>query len=156
LLVALNTSLKTPAEVLDVLSVPAVPILSNYADAWDSIGRMFLNSLMITVPGVILSVLVGAIAAYPLSQMRGRVGFVIYLFLLTGMLVPYQIVQIPLFSLIRNLGLYNTIPGMWLVHVAYGVPICTFFMRNFFASVPQSMREAAMLDGCGHGQYFFR
>ena len=156
LLVALNTSLKTPAEVLDVLSLPAMPIFSNYAEAWDKIGRMFLNSIMITVPGVILSVFVGAIAAYPLSQIRGTAGFVIYLFLLTGMLVPYQIVQIPLFSLMRSLGLYNTIPGMWLVHTAYGVPICTFFMRNFFASVPRSMFEAALLDGAGHAAYFFK
>jgi ABC-type glycerol-3-phosphate transport system permease component len=72
------------------------------------------------------------------------------------MLVPYQIVQIPLFTLMRRLGLYNTIYGMWLVHTAYAVPITTFFMRNFFASVPLSMFEAALLDGCGHFSYFFR
>lgn len=156
ILVAINTSLKTPGEVLDVLSLPAAPILDNYAEAWRRLSATFANSLMITVPGVVLSVFVGALAAYPLSQIRGRLGLVIYLFLLTGMLVPYQIVQIPLFSLMRNLGLYNTIPGMWLVHVAYGVPICTFFMRNFFASVPRSMFEAALLDGCGHGQFFFK
>jgi len=156
ILVALNTSVKTPAEVLDVLSLPAAPTFDNYAEAWRRLGATFGNSLMITIPGVALSVLVGAIAAYPLAQIRGRVGFIIYLFLLTGMLVPYQIVQIPLFSLMRRMGLYNSIPGMWLVHVAYGVPICTFFMRNFFASVPRSMMEAAMIDGCGHAQYFFR
>ncbi|WP_343314008.1 carbohydrate ABC transporter permease [Brucella sp. BE17] len=156
ILVAINTSLKTPAEVLDVLSLPGSATFANYAEAWRRLGATFANSLMITVPGVALSVLVGAIAAYPLAQIKGRLGFIIYMFLLTGMLVPYQIVQIPLFSLMRTLGLYNSIPGMWLVHVAYGVPICTFFMRNFFASVPRSMFEAAMLDGCGHAQYFYK
>ncbi|WP_319518526.1 carbohydrate ABC transporter permease [uncultured Martelella sp.] len=156
LLVALNTSLKTPAEVLNVFSLPASPNLDNYAAAWSQIGRTFLNSLMITIPGVFFSVLLGAAAGFPLSQIRGRVGFLIYLLLLTGMLVPYQIVQIPLFSLMRHLGLHNTIPGMWLVHAAYGVPICTFFMRNFFASVPRSMFEAALLDGCGTGTYFYK
>ena len=156
LLVALNTSLKTPAEVLDVLSLPSAPHLDNYAVAWGRIGRTFMNSIMITIPGVFFSVLLGAIAAFPLSQIRGRVGFVIYLFLLTGMLVPYQIVQIPLFSMMRSFGLHNTIPGLWLVHAAYGVPICTFFMRNFFASVPRSMFEAALIDGCGMGTYFFK
>lgn len=154
--VAINTSLKTPAEVIDVLSLPAQPHLANYAEAWRQIGRTFLNSLMITVPGVIFSVLLGAVAGFPLSHIRGRLGFVIYLFLLTGMLVPYQIVQIPLFSMMRSLGLYNTIPGMWLIHAAYGVPICTFFMRNFFASVPRSMFEAAMIDGCGIVTYFWK
>jgi ABC-type glycerol-3-phosphate transport system permease component len=156
LLVALNTSLKSPAEVLDVLSVPARPDFSNYAEAWRQIGRAFLNSLMITGPAVVFSVFIGALGAYPLSQIRGRAGFLIYLFLLSGMLVPYQIVQIPLFSLMRQLGLYNSIPGMWLVHTAYAVPIATFFMRNFFASVPRSMFEAALLDGSGHFTYFFR
>ena len=156
ILVAINTSLKTPAEVLNVLSLPAEPIGDNYVEAWRRLGRTFFNSLLITVPGVVISVLIGAIAAYPLSQIRGKIGFVIYMFLLTGMLVPYQIVQIPLFTLMRNLGLYNTIPGMWLVHTAYGVPICTFFMRNFFASVPRSMFEAALLDGSGHATYFFK
>jgi glucose/mannose transport system permease protein len=156
ILVALNTSLKTPREVLDVFSLPAAPSLANYSEAWGQIGSSFINSLMITVPGVVFSVLIGALGAYPLSQIEGRAGFFIYLFLLSGMLVPYQIVQIPLFSLIRSLGLYNTIPGMWLVHTAYAVPITTFFMRNFFASVPRSMFEAAMLDGAGHFTYFFR
>lgn len=156
LLVAFNTSLKTPAEVLDVFSLPAAPNWQNYVTAWDKIGRTFWNSIMITVPGVIFSVLLGAIAGFPLSQIKGRIGFIIYLFLLTGMLVPYQIVQIPLFSMMRGLGLHNTIPGMWLVHAAYGVPICTFFMRNFFASVPRSMFEASLIDGCSIPQYFFK
>lgn len=156
ILVALNTSLKSPREVLDVLSLPATPSFANYGEAWDQIGPSFINSLMITVPAVVFSVLIGAIGAYPLSQIQGRAGFFIYLFLLSGMLVPYQIVQIPLFSLIRSFGLYNTIVGMWLVHTAYAVPITTFFMRNFFASVPRSMFEAALLDGAGHFTYFFR
>lgn len=156
LAVALNTSLKSPAEVLDVLSLPAAPFVSNYVEAWDHVGRTFFNSIMITGPAVVFSVFIGALGAYPLSQIKGRAGFLVYLFLLTGMLVPYQIVQIPLFTLMRRLGLYNTIYGMWLVHTAYAVPITTFFMRNFFASVPLSMFEAALLDGCGHFSYFFR
>lgn len=156
ILIAFNTSLKSPAEVLNVFSLPATPYLFNYNQAWAQIGRTFLNSLMITVPGVFFSVLLGAIAGFPLSQIRGKVGFFVYLCLLTGMLVPYQIVQIPLFSLMRTLGLHNTIPGMWLVHAAYGVPICTFFMRNFFASVPRSMFEAALIDGCSIGVYFWK
>ncbi|SEQ18301.1 glucose/mannose transport system permease protein [Faunimonas pinastri] len=153
---ALLTSLKSPAEIVQILSLPHRPDWGNYAVAWNQIGRSFINSIAITLPGALLSVLVGAIGAFPLSQLRGRTGMIIYFFLLTGMLVPYQIVQVPLFDLMRHLGLYNTIPGMWLVHTAYGVPICTFFLRNFFASVPKSIFEAAMLDGCGPAGYFFR
>lgn len=98
---------------------------------------------MITIPAVILSVFVGALAAFPLSHTRIPGERYLFLLLLAGMLVPQQTVQIPLFLIMRALRLYNTIPGMWLVHVAYGVPFCAFFMRNFFSSMPRSMFEAA-------------
>jgi ABC-type glycerol-3-phosphate transport system permease component len=156
LVLALLTSLKSPAEVTRVLSIPSTPYFQNYAIAYASMGRSFLNSIAITVPAVVLSVAVGAIAGYPLAYMRGRWGTVTYFVLLTGMLVPFQIVQIPLFYMIRLIGLYDTIPGMWLVHTAYGVPFCTFFMRNFFTSVPRSMYDAARIDGCGTAGFFWR
>lgn len=156
LLVTLNASLKPIAEISAPLSLPTRLYLDNYSEGWARIGRPVLNSVMITIPSVILSVFVGCIAAYPLSQMRMPGGRLVYFLLLAGMLVPYQAVQIPLFLIMRGLGLYNTIPGMWLVHTAYGVPFCTFFMRNFFATVPRSMFEAAQIDGCGVAGYFFK
>lgn len=156
LVIALLTSLKSPSEITRVISIPTELYFQNYAIAYERMGRSFLNSIAITVPAVALSLLVGAIAGYPLAYMRGSSGRLVYLFLLTGMLVPFQIVQIPLFFLIRSIGLYDTIPGMWLVHTAYSVPFCTFFMRNFFASVPRSMYEAALIDGCTPNSYFWR
>ena len=156
LFVAAMTSLKSPSELTRVLALPTTLYFENYAIAFDRMGRTFFNSVAITGPAVVLSIAVGAMAAYPLAYMRGRGGRFVYLFLLTGMLVPFQIVQIPLFIIIRTIGLYDTIPGMWLVHTAYAVPFCTFFMRNFFASVPRSMYEAALIDGCGVVGYFFR
>lgn len=156
LLVALNASLKPPAEIADSMSLPSRLYLDNYAAGWARIGRGVLNSFMITIPAVVLSVFVGCLAAYPLSQMKIPGGRFVYMILLAGMLVPYQAVQIPLFVIIRNLGLYNSVPGMWLVHTAYGIPFCTFFMRNFFVTVPRSMFEAAQLDGCGVAGYFFK
>jgi glucose/mannose transport system permease protein len=156
LILTVVSSLKSPAELQTVLSWPSGIYERNYIDGWARIGRSVINSFLITVPSVVFSVLVGAIAAYPLAQVRIPGGRIVYLFLLAGMLVPHQAVQIPLFLIMRWLGLYNTIPGMWLVHVAYGVPFCTFFMRNFFATVPHSMFEAAQLDGCGPAGYFFK
>lgn len=153
---ALLGSFKSPAEIATVLSLPSRPYVENYAVGWNQIGRSLFNSVAITVPAVILSVFIGCVAAFPLSQMPVKRSRFIYFFLLTGMFVPYQIVQIPLFFVMRTIGLYNTIPGLWLVHVAYGVPICTFFMRNFFATVPRSLYEAAQIDGCGPTGYFFK
>jgi ABC-type glycerol-3-phosphate transport system permease component len=70
LAVALNTSLKSPAEVLDVLSLPAAPFVSNYVEAWDHVGRTFFNSIMITGPAVVFSVFIGALGAYPCRRSR--------------------------------------------------------------------------------------
>lgn len=156
LVLALISSFKSPAELQQVLSLPTHFYTRNYVDGWDRIGRSLINSVMITIPAVILSVLVGSIAAFPLSHARIPGERFIFLFLLAGMLVPHQAVQIPLFLIMRSLGLYNTIPGMWLVHIAYGVPFSAFFMRNFFATVPRSMFEAARIDGCGPAGYFFK
>jgi glucose/mannose transport system permease protein len=156
LLMALVSALKTPQEIVNVLALPRHPTLENFRIGWEQIGGSVFNSLFITIPAVTISVFVGCLAAYPLSMMTVKRSRLIYLFLLSGMFVPFQIVQIPAFYITRALGLYNTIPGLWLVHVAYGVPICTFFMRNYFATVPRSMYEAAQIDGCGPAGYFFK
>jgi ABC-type glycerol-3-phosphate transport system permease component len=156
LVLAFLTSIKSPAEITRVLALPSGIYIQNYGIAFERMGRSFLNSIAITGPAVVLSITVGAVAAYPLAFMRGRGGRVTYFVLLTGMLVPFQIVQIPLFLMIRAIGLFDTIPGLWLVHTAYAVPFCTFFMRNFFASVPRSMYEAARIEGCSVSGYFWR
>lgn len=156
ILVAIISAFKTQAELSNVLSLPAELRFENFVIGWQQVGRGVLNSLMITVPSVILSVFIGCVAAYPLSMMNAKKSRFVYFFLLSGMFVPFQIVQIPVFYITRAIGLYNTIPGLWLVHVAYGIPICTFFMRNFFATVPRSIYEAAQLDGCGPTGYFFK
>jgi ABC-type glycerol-3-phosphate transport system permease component len=156
LIVAAMTSIKAPSELSRVLALPEGFYLENYVRAFELMGRPFLNSLLITGPAVFFSVAVGTMAAYPLSHMSGASGRFVYFFLLTGMLVPFQIVQIPLFIIIRYIGLYDTIPGMWLVHTAYSVPFCTFFMRNFFATVPRSIYEAGLIDGCTKFDYFWR
>ena len=156
LTLAILTSLKSPAEIIQVLSLPRSLTVANYGVALAEMGHSFINSILITVPAVVLSILIGCIAGYPLALTRGRGGKITYFVLLTGMLVPFQIVQVPLFFMIHKLGLFDTVAGMWLVHTAYAVPFCTFFMRNFFSSIPRSMYEAARIDGCSTAGYFWR
>lgn len=156
LVVVMNASLKTPADIMHVLALPTQIEWQNYVVGWERIGRSLWNSVLITGPSVVLSILIGAMAAYPLAQVRFRGDRLIFLFLLAGMLVPHQVVQIPLFMMMRAMGLYNTIPGLWLVHLAFGIPFCTFFLRNFFTTIPSSMFEAAQIDGCGAFSYFWK
>jgi len=150
------TSVKSPAEIVDLFSFPKAIYYKNFSIAISQIGRGLLNSVCITLPAVLLSSMLGAIAAYPLSQFRFRGDQIVYMVLLSGLFVPYQIVMIPLFQIIRSLHIYDTYLGMWLVHTAYGVPICTFYMRNYFATIPRSLMEASIIDGCTLTGYFFR
>lgn len=154
--VMLNTSLKSPPELIQVLSLPKGFYWPNFQQAWAQISRSLLNSLLITLPATLLSLLVGAFAAYPLAQFRFKGDTIVYTVLLSGMFLPFQSVLVPLVLIMRQLGLYDTIVGMWLVHVAYGVPLCTFFLRNYFATLPASLFEAAAVDGTSVAGYFFR
>ena len=156
MLIAVFASFKTSEEMLTPLALPERFYLGNYQQAFVDLWRPLLNSVAITVPAVLLSILVGCLAAYPLSQMGAKAGRGVYIFLLLGMFIPFQIIQIPIFFIIRAMGLYDTIYGMWVVHLALGIPFCTFFMRNFFATVPRTMWEAAQIDGCGAVGYFFK
>lgn len=154
--VMISTSMKSPPELVNVLALPEGLYLENHRAAFDMVGRGMLNSLLITLPAVFISSFVGALGAYPLSQFRFKGDQFVYMFLLAGLFVPFQIVLIPLFQIMRELKLYDSIPGLWLVHTVYGIPICTFYLRNFFATIPKSLLEASLIDGCSIAGYFFR
>ncbi len=156
LFMALNTSLKPQQEVWHVLTPPRSLYAGNYASAIGRISRGLANSAFVTFPAVVLSTLVGAMAAYPLSQLRFKGSNAIYLVILCGLYVPYTTVLIPLFLIVKGMGLYDTIPGLWVTHVAFGVPYTTLVLRNFFFTVPHELKEAAVIDGCSLRMYFWR
>jgi glucose/mannose transport system permease protein len=157
LIVMLITAIKSPQEIVNTFALPQGIYIQNFRVAINSgIGRGMINSLCIVVPGVTLSTMLGAIAAYPLSQFKFRGDKIVYLVLLSGLFLPFQSVIIPLFLLMRTLNLYDTFWGLWLVHTVYGIPICTFYLRNYFATIPRSLMEAAVADGCSLPGYFFR
>lgn len=156
LLIMMLTSVKSPRELTDILALPKVFYWENYSNAYGMVGRGLLNSFLITMPSVFISAFVGSLGAYPLSQFRFRGDYLIYMILLAGLFVPFQIVLIPLFQIMRTLGLYDSVVGMWLVHTAYGIPICTFYLRNYFATIPTSLLEASLIDGCSVAGYYFR
>jgi ABC-type glycerol-3-phosphate transport system permease component len=156
LLMALNTSLKTQREVWEVLKLPSALYLGNYGDAFAKISRGLWNSACIAFPATILSTIVGAMAAYPLSQLKFKGSGPIYFLILAGLYIPYTTVLIPLFFIIRGVGLYDSIPGLWLTHIAFGIPYTTLVLRNFFITIPGELKEAAAIDGCSLRSYFWK
>jgi alpha-glucoside transport system permease protein len=118
------------------------------------IGRGFVNSLIITIPATLLPIFIGAMAAYPLSfyKFPGRKTMLITMIALQ--IVPLQTVLIPVLLTLKGLRLNGTFYGIWLAHAAFGLPLCIYLFRNFFAQLPYSLIEAAKIDGANHFQVF--
>jgi len=125
---------------------------SSFVSAFEKLGPNFLNSFLMVIPATVISALLGSLNGYAFTKWKFKGSDLLFNILLFGMFIPYQSILIPLINTIRALGLYNTIPGLVLVHVIYGLPMTTLMFRNFYVSIPQAMIEAAQVDGAG----FFR
>jgi alpha-glucoside transport system permease protein len=114
------------------------------------------NTVLITVPTSVLVVIVSALAAYAFAWTPFRGRDVLFLIVVGLLVVPLQIALIPVARLYDVLGLFGTIPGVVLYHVAFGLPFAIFLLRNFFAGIPSELLEAARMDGAGEWTVFWR
>jgi N-acetylglucosamine transport system permease protein len=159
LLWAVLSSLKSDNEILtDPWGWPADLRWANFARAWSDahIGRYFLNSAIVVAGALVITMLMGAMAAYVLARYRFRGARVVYFAFVGGMMFPVFLALVPLFFVVRNLGLLGTLPGLILVYAAYSLPFTVFFLTAFFRTLPATVAEAAMVDGCGHFRLFFQ
>ncbi|MEU8392346.1 carbohydrate ABC transporter permease [Micromonospora sp. NPDC048842] len=153
------SSFKTNGEILaDPWGLPGALNLDNWARAWTGahIGRYFLNSLVVVAGSVSLTMLMGATAAYVFARYEFRGRQVVYYLFVGGLMFPVFLALVPLFFVVRNAGLFNTWVGLILVYAAYSLPFTVFFLTAFFRTLPTSVAEAALVDGCGHFRLFFR
>jgi N-acetylglucosamine transport system permease protein len=159
LLWAVLSSFKSDNEILtDPWSLPSRLRWENWARAWGEahIGRYFLNSAVVVTGALTITMLFGAMAAYVLARYEFRGSRIVYLGFTGGMMFPVFLALVPLFFVVRDLGLLGTLPGLTLVYAAYSLPFTVFFLTAFFRTLPTSVAEAAMVDGCGHFRLFFR
>jgi glucose/mannose transport system permease protein len=149
--VAVVTALKGMEEVSrgNPWSLPTSPTLANFGNAWELLKNGFINSVILSVPGVAISSVLGSLNGYVLSKWKFRGSNTIFTLLLFGMFIPYQSVLIPLVQFLQSIQLFATIPGLILVHVVYGIPIVTLIFRNYYASVPNELVESGTIDGAG-------
>ncbi|MET8151006.1 carbohydrate ABC transporter permease [Actinoplanes sp. NPDC049668] len=156
---AVISSFKTDDEILnDPWSLPESPQLSNWARAWTeaNIGRYFLNSVLVVGGALLLTMLLGSLVAYALARYSFRGNRLIYYTFVAAMFFPVFLALVPLFFVVRQLGLLGTYQGLILVYAAYAVPFTVFFLHAFFRTLPGEVAEAAFIDGCSHGAVFFR
>lgn len=128
----------------------------SYGYAWERLSPHLLNSLYLAVPATFLSAALGSLNGYILSKWRFRGADTLFTLVLFGMFIPYQSILIPLIQFLQTIHLYNSIPGLILVHVVYGIPITTLIFRNYYAGIPDEILEAAQMDGAGFGGLYWR
>jgi raffinose/stachyose/melibiose transport system permease protein len=153
-----SASFKSAGEFLDnPFLLPRNATMANYQGLIDSQFRVyFLNSVIIAVVCVAATVFAAAMAAYPLSLIPFRYSSVILLLFLFGLMVPIHVTLIPLYALTQQLGLYDSLAGLFGPFIAFSLPIAIYVLVGFFKQVPGSIIDAARVDGAGHGTIFFR
>jgi glucose/mannose transport system permease protein len=117
------------------------------SEAVIGMGQAFTNSVIMTFPATILSTLLGSLNGYILSKWKFKYADVVFPFVLFGMFIPYQAILIPLTLTLRSMGLYASLSGLIFVHVVYSIPIAGLIFRNYYATIPNEMLEAARIDG---------
>jgi alpha-glucoside transport system permease protein len=132
--------------------------LENYADVitQNRMGASFLNSLIISIPGTVVPILLAGLAAFAFAWMKFRGRDVLFIFVVALLVVPVQMTLIPVLRLLTGLNLAGSFPGIWLAHTAYGLPFAIFLLRNFFGGLPRELLESAYLDGASNMRVFFR
>ncbi len=159
---AIVTAFKSQAEVSagGYWTPPTNLAGENFARVMDpeqgNLGLYLGNSLLLTIPASIFSIALGTLAGYGLGKYSFRGDALLFIFIVAGMFLPPQIALIPVFRLMNDIGLYDTLWAVIIIHTAFGIPICTLVMRNFFQVVPNALREAALIDGANEYKIFFR
>ncbi len=159
---AVLSAFKTDREILvSPWRLPSSLQFDNFVRAWTraQIGEFFFNTVIVVGGSLILTMLLGSMAAYVLARYDFPGNRFIYYLFVGGMSFPVFLALVPLFFTVNNLGLRggNTIYlGLILVYAAYSLPFTVFFLTAFFRTLPTTVAEAALIDGCSHEGLFFR
>ena len=167
LYVMIVTSLKGMPEIRtgSIFAPPLEITFEPWVKAWstactglncEGLSRGFWNSVRITVPSVIISILIASVNGYALANWRFKGSETFFTILIVGAFIPYQVMLYPIVIILREMGIYGTLTGLVIVHTIFGMPINTLLFRNYFASVPEELFKAARVDGAGFWQIYFR
>ncbi|MFV0643368.1 MAG: carbohydrate ABC transporter permease [Sphingomonadaceae bacterium] len=167
LYVMLTTSLKDMDEVrnTNIFALPRQITIEPWIKAWSSactglscegLSPGFWNSIIILVPSVVLSIAMASVNGYALVNWGFRSSNFLFTVLLLGAFIPYQVMLYPIVIILREMGIYPSLLGLILVHTVFGMPILTLLFRNYFASLPVDLFNAARVDGAGFWGIFLQ
>ena len=167
LFVMVITSLKDIQEIKNgnLLDLPKHITFQPWIDAWtnarigpDSSGikPYFLNSIMFTIPAVLISSIIGAFNGYVFSKWRFKGSEIMFSLLLFGCFIPFQVILLPMSQTLGFIGLSGSLWALIFVHIVYGIAFTSLFFRNFYVSIPTELINAAKIDGAGFFRIFFK
>jgi N-acetylglucosamine transport system permease protein len=153
------SSFKTSSEIFaSPFALPQKISFQNYANAWTTagIGNFFVNSVVVVFGALLVTMLFGSMCAYVLARFPFPGSRALYYLMLAGLTFPIFLAIVPLFFVLRGMGLLNTLPGLILTYAAFAFPFTVFFLFAFFRSLSTSIAEAAAMDGAGEWRTFFQ
>ena len=167
LAVMLINSVKPLSEITggNMMALPEVWTFEPWREAWSSaqigvqptgLRPYFINSILIVVPAVAISTIMGALNGYVLTKWRFRGDTILFGMLLFSCFIPFQIVLIPMARVLGMIGLAGSVPGLILVHVVYGLGFTTLYFRNYYSAFPTELVRSAQIDGAGFFRIFYR
>jgi glucose/mannose transport system permease protein len=166
LFVMITTSLKNLEEIRtgSLMSLPREITLAAWSTAWSSactgiqcegLRPYFWNSVLLAVPAVLISTIIGAINGYVVAQWRFKLSNILFALMLFGCFIPFQVVLLPMARVLGITGLAGSISGLIFVHVIYGIGFTTLFFRNYYVTIPVELVKAAKVDGASFWRIFF-
>jgi glucose/mannose transport system permease protein len=149
--VLLVTSFKGLEEIdpTHAWSLPDVWTVDAWRQAWDQLSPSMRNSFELVIPATLISIVLGSLNGFVLSKWRFPGADFVFTFFLFGMFIPYQAIMIPLTQLLDDVNFPAGIPRLVFAHVVYGIPITALIFRNYYATIPDELMEAARMDRAG-------
>lgn len=153
-----SASFKTSREFLDnPFGWPQEATMQNFFGllTWEFL-RYFVNSLVLTAVTVVVTVILGALAAYPLSRIPTKINQPITLLFLIGMMIPIHITLLPVYVFTQQMGIYDTLLALFGPYIAFSLPVTVYVLIGFFKQIPEALLDAARIDGAGHLRIFLQ
>jgi len=144
--------------------IPKYFTFENYGDAFNffntvieaSFFRLFFNSAVVTGGALFMTILVSILASYAFSNFKFRLGNITYLTLIISIMIPSQILVIPLYYLFSKLGLINNLLSLIIAYTAFGIPVSILILTSFFKSIPKELKDSAAIDGASDFTYLLK
>ncbi|RSM91474.1 carbohydrate ABC transporter permease [Kibdelosporangium aridum] len=154
--VLVNLAIRAPSDTSSPLAPTTSPTLDNFTQAWQqgALGGALINSVIVTAGSVVIVLAVSALAAYPLARATARWSRGMFLLIMLGLILPFQLAALPLYQTMRDLGLLGSPVGLILFYSGLQVPFTTFLYVGFLRALPRDFEDAAMIDGCSPLQGF--